>query len=92
MRKIKLNLEALNVESFATAAAAGARGTVLGNQPTRGANTQCASAYDACPTGFCAPTYDLACTQTCDTYDPELCPSVVDACPSGRGCTEIDCA
>lgn len=91
MRKMKLNVEALNVESFATAATAKGEGTVLAHEPTRGAQTQCASAYDACPTGFCAPTYDLACTQTCDTYDPNLCPSVDDACVSSRGCTEIDC-
>jgi len=92
MRKIKLDVESLSVESFATASAPRAKGTVLGHEPTRGHNTQCASAYDACPTGFCAPTYDIACTQTCDTYDPEICPSAVDACPSARGCTEIDCA
>jgi hypothetical protein len=91
MRKMKLNVEALNVESFATDATPKAEGTVLAHARTNGANTQCASAYDACPTGFCAPTYDIACTQTCDTYDPEVCPSVVDACPSSRGCTEIGC-
>lgn len=87
MRKMKLNLESLNVESFATASAARGQGTVLGHVKTNGANTQCASAYDACPTGFCAPTYDA----TCDTYDPNLCPSADDACASARGCTEIDC-
>jgi len=92
MRKMKLNLESLNVESFATAGASREQGTVYGNAPTNGNNTRCLSAIDACPTGFCAPTYDLACTQTCDTYDAQLCPSAVDACPSGRGCTEIDCA
>jgi hypothetical protein len=92
MRKMKLNIEALNVESFTTAEADKAQGTVLGHVKTNGAVTQCRSAYDACPTGFCAPTYDAACTNTCETYDPALCPSVNDACPSSRGCTEIDCA
>jgi len=92
MRKMKLNIEALNVESFTTAAAEKAAGTVMGHVKTNGHNTQCASAYDACPTGFCAPTFDAACTNTCETYDAQLCPSAVDACPSGRGCTEINCA
>ena len=86
MRKIKLNLETLNVESFETAAAERRQGTVLGHAPTNGAVTQCRSAFDACPTGFCAPS------QGCDTIDPVLCPSADDACPSSRGCTEIDCA
>ena len=83
MQKIKLNLESLAVESFQTAAVENEQGTVLAHARTNGNN--CASAIDACPTGFCAPT------QTCDTYDAQLCPSVVDACPSGRGCTEVNC-
>ena len=28
----------------------------------------------------------------CVTADPNACESADDACPSGRGCTEIDCA
>jgi hypothetical protein len=92
MRKIKLNVESLSVESFATAAVAGEMGTVFGNEPTRGNNEACRSAVDACPTRICV-TVDLACeTLNCETYDPILCPSVNDACVSSRGCTEIDCA
>ena len=81
MRKIKLNLEALTVDSFVTAPSAKGEGTVLGHAPTNGAITQCRSAFDACPTGFCAPE-----SETCETYDPALCPSIVDGCPSERGC------
>jgi hypothetical protein len=91
MRKLTLNVDALNVQSFATAPAAKAQGTVYGHAPTNGNNTDCLSAVDACPTGFCAPTYDAACQDTTlctavdcpKTYD---CPSAYDACPSQRGC------
>jgi len=80
MRKIKLNLEALNVESFVTAAPAGGEGTVLGHAQTNGQNTQCLSAIDACPTRLCdtnvCATLDAACqTLECDTVDPAYCPS-----------------
>ena len=85
MRKIKLNVESLAVESFETAAAGAAQGTVLGAERTRGTNDACQTPIDGCATGFCAPTSDALCeTQNCETYDPELCPSVVDACPTAR--------
>ena len=93
MRKLTLDLETLNVQSFETGAEKRDHGTVYGHAPTRGHHTQCASAFDACPTGFCAPTNTVDCdtslctVDTCpETYD---CPSAVDACPSGRGCTVI---
>ena len=83
MRKLTLNFDALNVETFETAKGAAGQGTVYGNAQTNGQNTQCLSAIDACPTGFCAPTYDeYQCTALC----PE---SYNDACPSSRGCTTI---
>ena len=94
MKKIALNLESLSVESFETSPVADERGTVMGHAaPTKGNN--CGgdgSAYDACVTGLC--TYD--CPETyapaaCPTYYPEYCESANDACPSGRGCTVIDC-
>ena len=80
MRKIKLEIESLSVESFETAAAAGEMGTVFGNEPTNGNNQECRSAVDACPTRLCETsicvTYDLACeTLECDTVRPEYCPS-----------------
>jgi hypothetical protein len=87
MRKIKLNVESLSVESFATAAVAGEMGTVFGNEPTRGNNEACRSAVDACPTRICV-TVDLACetnncvtldvacqTLECDTVVARYCPS-----------------
>lgn len=68
MRKIKLSVETLSVQSFATAAPAGRAGTVVAHDPTNGHNTQCGSAYDACQTGLC--TYDCP-----DTYAPAACPT-----------------
>ncbi|HEX5724762.1 MAG TPA: hypothetical protein VFX98_04810 [Longimicrobiaceae bacterium] len=91
MRKLTLDIETLNVQSFETTAAAeNGEGTVFGHEPTRGHHTRCASAFDACPTGFCATNgcdTTLCTVETCPaTYD---CPSAVDACPSGRGCTIV---
>jgi hypothetical protein len=54
MRKVKLAVESLDVQSFVTAEADGPRGTVMGNAPTNGGGTNCASAVDACPTRLCA--------------------------------------
>ncbi|HEX8696137.1 MAG TPA: hypothetical protein VF746_27215 [Longimicrobium sp.] len=67
MRKIKLAVETLEVQSFVTSAAGSARGTVAAHDATqRGPN--CGSAYDACQTGLC--------TADCDpTYSPEACPT-----------------
>ena len=48
MRKIQLNLDALNVESFETAAL---EGGIEFLAPTQGGGPNCASAVDACPTG-----------------------------------------
>jgi hypothetical protein len=90
MRKIKLNVESLSVESFETAAVAGEMGTVFGNEPTRGNNEQCRSAVDACPSARGCTYFGDCLTQFCET-SPELCPSADDACVSSRGCTEIDC-
>lgn len=65
MRKITLDLDTLDVQTFETAAAEqSAKGTVQGHDdPTQGHNVGCGSAYDACHTGLCTP-------QTCpNTYD-----------------------
>jgi hypothetical protein len=91
MRKIQLNLDALNVESFETAAVTGEMGTVFGNQPTQGNNEQCRSAVDACPSARGCTSFGDCLTQLCETVDPAYCPSADDACVSSRGCTEIDC-
>lgn len=68
MRKIKLAVENLEVQSFTTSATSTARGTVLAHEPTKGYNVGCGSAYDACHTGLC--------THDCDpTYSPDACPT-----------------
>ena len=68
MRKIKLVVENLSVQSFETSAVSASRGTVVAHEHTRGHNVGCGSAYDACHTGLC--TYD------CDpTYSPDACPT-----------------
>ncbi|HEX2203078.1 MAG TPA: hypothetical protein VHG91_07260 [Longimicrobium sp.] len=88
MRKIKLELDTLAVQSFETSPVRGRAGTVLGHDaPSNGGGPNCNSAIDACPTGFCATISP----DQCPTYFPEYCESADDACPSGRGCTEIDC-
>lgn len=91
MQKIKLELESLTVQSFVTSAERGEHGTVIAHEPTR-RGPNCGSAFDACETGLC--TFDCPETYSpdaCPTYYPEYCESANDACPSGRGCTEIDC-
>lgn len=68
MRKITLDLDALAVESFETAADAAERGTVVGHGPTDNGPNCDGSIADACVTGLC--TFD------CDpTYSPEACPT-----------------
>lgn len=67
MQKIKLELENLVVESFATDAETADRGTVVAHEPTVNGQ-RCGSAYDACNTGLC--------TGDCEpTYSPEACPT-----------------
>jgi hypothetical protein len=68
MRKIKLAVESLEVQSFTTSKASAGRGTVAAHQQNTQHGQQCGSAYDACNTGLC--TYD------CDpTYSPDACPT-----------------
>ena len=71
MRKIKLSVETLRVESFATAVAERGKGTVFGNDKTVGtcANTcgACPSAIDACPSVYGATLPCNGCVGT------ELC-------------------
>lgn len=56
MRKITLSLDHLAVESFETATVDGDRGTVQAHFAPTYNGADCGSAYDACPTGLCAPT------------------------------------
>jgi hypothetical protein len=76
MRKLKLALETLQVESFNTAAAAEARGTVRGAEGTF--NADCDTNNNWCT----YQTYELqSCGGTCN------CPGATDTCP---GPTERD--
>jgi hypothetical protein len=60
MRKLRLDLDALDVESFAVAAGRPGRGTVHGAQPTE---LDCTLAPDLCkPTGPEAPSCQDSCT------------------------------
>ncbi|HEU0054582.1 MAG TPA: hypothetical protein VFQ39_15450 [Longimicrobium sp.] len=71
MKKIKLTVESLRVESFRTAAVELERGTVLGNAKTIdtcAAGDPCFSAIDACPSSPHAAT--LPCNGCVGT---ELC-------------------
>lgn len=69
MRKIKLEMENLVVESFPTSDAARGNGTVVANlDPTRGHIPECGSAFDACQTGLCTPNCE-------PTYSPDACPT-----------------
>jgi hypothetical protein len=67
MKKVKLTVENLSVQSFSTATRNDARGTVMGHDPTFHGQ-HCGSAYDACNTGLC--TYDCPAT-----YSPDACPT-----------------
>ncbi|HEX2208098.1 MAG TPA: hypothetical protein VHG93_10485 [Longimicrobium sp.] len=62
MKKMKLNLEQLAVDSFDTSAAAEKRGTVFGEQCT--CHTQCTC--PGCPTCQNYATCDQSCNGTCD--------------------------
>ncbi|HSU12873.1 hypothetical protein [Longimicrobium sp.] len=67
MRKIKLAVESLDVQSFATSSSHAAEGTVVAYQQTM-QGQHCGSAYDACHTGLCTPN-------CAPTYSPEACPT-----------------
>ena len=67
MRKMKLSVENLSVQSFTISTPDTGCGTVVAHaNPTNGPN--CGSAYDACQTGLC--TFDCP-----ETYSPEACPT-----------------
>ncbi|HEX2203077.1 MAG TPA: pinensin family lanthipeptide [Longimicrobium sp.] len=60
MRKIKLELDTLAVQSFETSALQGAEGTVVAHAKT-GFDPDCGSAYDNCPSARCATLDPVAC-------------------------------
>jgi hypothetical protein len=82
MKKLNLDLNALEVQTFAPSEdAVEAWGTVHGRQKqgnTGIQDTDC-SAVDACPSA-------RGCTR-----QPGCNDSAVDACPSSLGCTQINC-
>jgi hypothetical protein len=90
MKKLTLNVEALQVQSFATATdEAGRFGTVqgfAGGKKTGLQDTNC-SAIDACASARgCTEIFE-----TCygDCVDTNTCESYNDACPTGRGCSDL---
>lgn len=70
MKKLKLGLEELAVESFDTTPAHRERGTVVGEQCT-------------CPTACTCPgcpTCDNTCPYTCDDQTCPACPTCAESC------------
>jgi hypothetical protein len=68
MKKLRLNVDALTVQSFATADQASSRGTVHGEEctcPTNCTCPGCPSCGETCP-NTCAETCDDATCNTCD--------------------------
>jgi hypothetical protein len=86
MKKLTLELDALQVQSFETASERVAQfGTVNGHAKKTGIDDTNCSAVDACPSG-------RGCTQlaTClGCEETNTCESYNDACPTGRGCTPL---
>lgn len=87
MKKLTLNLDNLQVQSFATAEAETARlGTVHGLEKKTGLQDTNCSAIDACASARgCTEVFET-CIGCEESYE---CPSADDACPSGRGCTPL---
>lgn len=87
MKKLTLDVEALQVQSFATGADQDVEfGTVHGaeKKKTGPQDTNC-SAIDACASA-------LGCTmlETCfGCEETNTCESYNDACPTGRGCSSL---
>jgi hypothetical protein len=73
MRKIKLNIDALKVDSFETRPAEDGRGTVRGNG--RGAVTQYGSCQGSCVHTCGGPTCEAPCQ-----VDPTMYVTCVESC------------
>jgi hypothetical protein len=96
MKKLKLQIEDLSVESFTTSDAAGPRGTVEAHNTYKGNTCQ---AVNTCGPQTCLPAYcvietadPFACSGGCDTT---ACPPGSNTCPtlgelSCVGCTTHD--
>jgi hypothetical protein len=77
MSKIKLSLESLRVESFATAATEAGQGTVFGNAKTHTCPTA-AGLASGCDTPECGTAYPA-------------CPSADDGCASSPHAVTLPC-
>lgn len=87
MKKLTLNLDGLQVQSFATAADASAEfGTVHAFAKKTGLQDTNCSAIDACASARGCTEIFETCMGCEETYE---CPSANDACPTGRGCTPL---
>ncbi len=87
MRKLKLDLEELSVESFATTPEArGESGTVFGQQCT--CYTQCTC--PGCPTcdASCNGTCDASCNGSCDASCNGTCDGT---CPASGYTCDVSC-
>lgn len=87
MKKLRLQIEQLQVDSFSTATEAPAEGTVRGHCPTlqeSGCATHEYSCAGSC--GSCVWTCQHSCIQySCGTCDIKLCTGGLD-CPTSLGC------
>jgi hypothetical protein len=86
MKKLSLNVEALQVQSFATAEdRVVSNGTVHAFVKKTGLQDTNCSAIDACASARGCTQLEtcLGCeeTNTCESYN--------DACPTGRGCSSL---
>ena len=100
MKKLTLDLNALEVQSFATDEVRAAFGTVHGRQQQGGSEVDaCPSARGCSELAECRPTQGDNCPSAalgCETSrgcskGPQCDESAVDACISERGCTEVNC-
>lgn len=88
MNKVKLNLDALKVETFDTTPRERARGTVVGREDPCTCLTECTC--PGCPTCENYLTCDATCPETCDDYT--CADSCWDTCRSCDGtCRPIQC-
>jgi hypothetical protein len=93
MKKMKLNLEQLAVDSFDTSAAPEKRGTVFGEQctcPTNCTCPGCPTCYESCNGtcgdscyGTCAGQW--SCDPTCDSCYYTQCAQSCYGCPTVSG-------
>jgi hypothetical protein len=94
MRKVRLDIDNLQVESFETASAAGGRGTVRGLGFVVGVGTvepvsgQCGS-YPNCPSPLCVDTPLASCDNaSCHASCGDSCNGTCQSCATCNSCQE----